>query len=113
MPLPVELSDSPDATVALYRAAITEAGVKPSIVVEPTDGGVYVGAITYADAGAGRAGVRVERRPDRHACRSPAAPPPPSACPPAAPLCCSWTGRAGGWLARTGTESSWRGSRQA
>ena len=50
MPLPVELADSPDATVALYGAAVAEAGVKPAIVVEPADGSVYVGAITYADA---------------------------------------------------------------
>jgi hypothetical protein len=50
MPLPVELSDSPEATVALYRAAITEAGITPAIVVSPADGNVYVGAITYADA---------------------------------------------------------------
>jgi hypothetical protein len=50
MPLPVELSDSPDATVALYRAAITQAGVSPAIVVEPADGSVYVGANSYADA---------------------------------------------------------------
>jgi hypothetical protein len=50
MPLPVELSDSTDATVALYRAAIAEAGVTPAIVVEPADGSVYAGAITYADA---------------------------------------------------------------
>jgi hypothetical protein len=50
VPLPVELSDSPDATIALYRAAIAEAGVKPAVVVEPADGSVYVGAITYADA---------------------------------------------------------------
>jgi hypothetical protein len=50
MPLPVELSESPDATVALYRAAITEAGVKPTIVVEPADGSVYAGAIIFADA---------------------------------------------------------------
>ena len=50
MPLPVELSDSPDATAALYRAAVTAAGIKPAVVVEPADGSVYVGAITYADA---------------------------------------------------------------
>jgi hypothetical protein len=50
MPLPVELSDWPDATVALYRAAITQAGVRPTVVVEPADGSVYAGAITYADA---------------------------------------------------------------
>jgi hypothetical protein len=50
MPLPVELSDSTDATVALYRAAFVEAGVTPSVVVEPADGSVYVGAITYGDA---------------------------------------------------------------
>jgi hypothetical protein len=50
MPLPVELSDSTDATVALYRAAIAGAGVTPAIVVEPADGSVYAGAITYADA---------------------------------------------------------------
>ncbi len=50
MPLPVELSVSPDATVALYGAAIAEAGVVPTMVVEPADGSVYVGAITYADA---------------------------------------------------------------
>ena len=50
MPLPVELSDSPDATVALYGAAVAEAGVKPAILVEPADGSVYVGSITYADA---------------------------------------------------------------
>jgi hypothetical protein len=50
MPLPVELAESPDATVALYRAAIAEAGVSPTMVVEPADGSVYVGAITYADA---------------------------------------------------------------
>ncbi len=50
MPLPVELSDSPDATVALYRAAVIEAGVRPTVVVEPADGSTYVGAIIYADA---------------------------------------------------------------
>ncbi len=49
MPLPVELSESPDATVALYRAAIAVAGVSPAIVVEPADGSVYAGVITYAD----------------------------------------------------------------
>ena len=50
MPLPVELSESPDATVALYRTAVAEAGVTPTVVVEPADGSVYAGAITYADA---------------------------------------------------------------
>ena len=50
MPLPVELSDSSDATIALYRAATAEAGLKPVIVVESADGSVCVGAITYADA---------------------------------------------------------------
>lgn len=50
MPLPVELSESPDATVALYRTAIAVAGVKPAMVVEPADGSVYVGAISYSDA---------------------------------------------------------------
>ena len=50
MPLPVELSDSPVATVALYRAAIAAAGVAPTMVVEAADGSVSVGAITYADA---------------------------------------------------------------
>jgi hypothetical protein len=49
MPLPVELSDSPDATVALYRAAIAEAGVMPPVVVEPADGSTFVGTTAFAD----------------------------------------------------------------
>jgi len=50
MPLPVELSDSADATVALYRAALAEAAIRPDLVVEPQDGGVFAGATTFADA---------------------------------------------------------------
>ncbi len=50
MPLPVELSESSDATVALYRAAVVQAGVRPAVVVEPADGSAFVGAITYTDA---------------------------------------------------------------
>jgi len=32
------------------RRAVAESGVKPAILVEPADGSVYVGSITYADA---------------------------------------------------------------
>ena len=49
MPLPVELAEAPDATVSLYREALSEAGVAPAIRVEPTDGSVYAGAVTFAD----------------------------------------------------------------
>lgn len=50
MPVPVELSDSLDATSALYRAALARSGVQRAVDVEPADGSVFVGATTFAEA---------------------------------------------------------------
>lgn len=50
LPVPVELSDSTDATVALYRAALSEAAIHPEVVVEPSDGSVFAGPVLYADS---------------------------------------------------------------
>ena len=49
MPVPVEISDSVDATVALYRAAFAQAGVVPVVNVEPSDGSVFAGVERFAD----------------------------------------------------------------
>ncbi len=49
MPVPVELSDSVDATVALYRAAFAQAGIGPVVNVEPADGSVFAGVQRLAD----------------------------------------------------------------
>jgi hypothetical protein len=49
MPVPVEISDSVEATSALYRSAFEQAGVEPAVSVEPTDGSVLVGAERFAD----------------------------------------------------------------
>jgi hypothetical protein len=49
MPVPVEISDSVEATVALYRSAIEQAGVEPAVRVEPSDGSVFAGAQRFAD----------------------------------------------------------------
>ncbi len=49
MPVPVEVSDSGDATVALYREAFAQAGIRPEVVVEPSDGSVFAGVERFAD----------------------------------------------------------------
>ena len=49
MPVPVEISDSVDATVVLYRAALAQAGVAPVVRVEPSDGSVFAEAQRFAD----------------------------------------------------------------
>ena len=49
MPVPVEVSDSVEATVALYRFALAQAGVRPVANVEPSDGSVFAGVQRFAD----------------------------------------------------------------
>ena len=48
--LPVELAESPDATVALYRSALDGAGVRPPVEVVPADPSVFVGTSVFADS---------------------------------------------------------------
>ncbi len=48
--LPLELAESPEATVALYRKALEEAGVVPPIDVAPADPAVFVGSSVFADS---------------------------------------------------------------
>ena len=49
MPVPVEISDSVDATAALYRSAFAQAGVAPVVNVEPSDGSVFAGVERFAE----------------------------------------------------------------
>jgi hypothetical protein len=49
-PLPIELAESADATVAVYRAVLTQAGIAAPVNVTPHDAGVFVGASRFEKA---------------------------------------------------------------
>jgi hypothetical protein len=48
-PLPVELAEAVEPTVAVYRAAAARAGVTPPVEVNPVDPGIFVGAARFGD----------------------------------------------------------------
>ena len=48
-PLPVELAEAMEPTIAVYRAAAAQAGIAAPVVVSPPDPGVFVGASRFGD----------------------------------------------------------------
>jgi hypothetical protein len=48
-PLPVELAEGTEATVAVYRAVAAQAGATAPVSVTPADPGVFVGASRFGD----------------------------------------------------------------